>query len=607
MQGAWLIVAWLAGAPQGAAAGSAVPPTSTAAADLGEIPLSDEELALLEALATSSAAAEVPAPTAPPSRLVADRWGRRRVAEADLTAPAARSVDEALETQPVLRGGWRYGPNAAVMVEGLLIESRVARAVWRRADPFLFEALTLDELGDHAGVSDALGGALTLSVHRAGARARGEAAALVRTADRGAAAQVDVGGGDAALAARTFATLGHEEALQLSADRAPGALDEAGQREGAGAHVLMTPRPGLSVEGAVLHSAEAGPARHLGLDGAEAARAQLATAALHVGTASTGASLRLGHDRAGLAEAPALERGWQANLQGRWAPLEALQLEAGAFVRRSGSQVGTRTGHRLHAAGVLGVATTLGPFSARAVLRLAHLATEVDDTEVSVTAPLPQVDLHLDLGAFGLRAHVARGVALALPADRLLYGATLTPRDTWTASAGPTWRSAWLHLDLLATAAWIGDLATVTGAEDVRVLALELTGGAHLVEGLDLAFAGAWAEGEADTSATARLEVPNLRGHVALRYTLPVRRAFVELRVRGSSPRWALFSSLLHSDDPWFGFVRVGVMGGVDLGAGLRLEATVENVLDQRVRRLDTAALDPGVELRARLSWAGPT
>ncbi|MCA9548433.1 MAG: hypothetical protein KC933_00260, partial [Myxococcales bacterium] len=258
MQGAWLIVAWLAGAPQGAAAGSAVPPTSTAAADLGEIPLSDEELALLEALATSSAAAEVPAPTAPPSRLVADRWGRRRVAEADLTAPAARSVDEALETQPVLRGGWRYGPNAAVMVEGLLIESRVARAVWRRADPFLFEALTLDELGDHAGVSDALGGALTLSVHRAGARARGEAAALVRTADRGAAAQVDVGGGDAALAARTFATLGHEEALQLSADRAPGALDEAGQREGAGAHVLMTPRPGLSVEGAVLHSAEAG-------------------------------------------------------------------------------------------------------------------------------------------------------------------------------------------------------------------------------------------------------------------------------------------------------------------------------------------------------------
>jgi hypothetical protein len=603
------MLVWLAGAAQGGPPGSAPRVVTATAAEPGgldELPLSDEELALLDALAATSTV-EAPPPAPPPFPLASDRLGRRVLRGPDLATTAARSVDEALETQPVLRGGWRYGPAAAVTVDGLLMESRVARAVWRRADPFLFGRLSLAELGDRAVVSDALGGGLELASRRAGPDAHAEAAALVRTADRGLAAQADVDAGGARASARAFATAGHEESLQLSADRSPSALDEAGQRLGAGAHARWALTPDLRVEATALHSHEAGPARHLGLDGATEASAQLLTVGLAAGTASTGVELLLGHDRAGLEEAPRLEQGWQARLQGRWAPLDAVRLDATAFVRRGTTAVGARGGSRLHAAGAAGVAGALGPLSGRAAIRLAHLATEVDEQAAHLTTPLPELHLHLGLGGFGLRAHLARGVALAPPTDVLLYGASLRPRDSWAASFGPTWRSDRLHVDLVASAVWIRDLATVSGEEDVRVLALELTGGARLAPGLTLAFAAAWAEGEAATSATARLEVPNLRGHLALRYTLPVRRAFIELRARGSSPRWALLTALVPEDDPWFGFVRVGAMGGVDLGAGLRLEATVENALDRRVRRLDTAAPDAGVELRVRLVWRGPT
>ena len=127
-------------------------------------------------------------------------------------------------------------------------------------------------------------------------------------------------------------------------------------------------------------------------------------------------------------------------------------------------------------------------------------------------------------------------------------------------------------------------------------------GSLRLWRSLFVAGAASWSEG--GTGAPAQTVAwPSLRGHLALRYRLPVRRAYIELRAQGSTGRLPLSTSpiTVTGRGP---FVRAGLAGGLELGGGVRLDVTVDNGLDVDTRWLDDQGLRSGLDLRARLSWS---
>lgn len=571
--------------------------TAAAIAPLADAPLSAEELALLAALAE--------APPAPPPPSSPDPWGTapdalgaRRFDGLRLRETAGRSVAEASRALPALSGDYRWGARSPVLWNGLLLQGRATRALWLRADPHQVGGATFVRGPDRSVLSEDLGGRLELVGRRAelDRALSAEVAAVLRTADRAAGAQLDAQWGARRFAARVFGSVQHEDDLRVRGLSSTSTLAEQGPRFDLGAELRAVPIDGFELDAQLLLSAESQLSSPTPLS---SQRGLLLSLGARVGTSSQSIELRAGYTHSHLEDGLDDERALQARLRALYVPTQGLRLSAGGFVLEGSQALGRAepTSTR-ELAGHGQARLDLGRWFAQAGLRICQLKVGAR----SAWALLPQADLMVLLAGDPEAATgpVGEGLAFKLRGARGLDLVGDGAQHSWRIRGGPSLRLRGLWLDLQALYARVDPGPT---EDAVQLWGVELDGGLRLVEGLHLNLGAGWAEGAADAQSVARFATPNLRGHLALRYTMAPRHTYFELRVRASGPRWTARSAALMGDDPAYGFVQVGLAGGLDLGTGFRLEATVDNALDRRIYDLATFEPAPGLDLRVRLSW----
>lgn len=557
-------------------------------------PLSDAELALLAALDSPD-----PAPAAAPAS--PDPWSpapnaleRRTFNGKRLTETVARTTEEALRALPGLRGGTRGAPDNPILLNGLVINPGPLQGAWLRADPYLLGSLQHGAGSDRSRFSEDAGGHLVLGsrASQLGQGFEAQAGAVLRSADRAAGVVADAQWGAQRWGARLYGSVQHEDDLRVRELTRTATRAEAGSRFNLGLDLRATPKSWLRVNTQFMLSTESGRDTFFGQ---ASSRALLSSLGVEVGTASVGVSLHAGWSEAQLKGRDRDQEDLQARLQAHFVPVQNLRLTVGGFVHSEQLSAPFEAAIKQQEFAGHSFATWSNSLIyAQAGLRIARLQTGGGGT----TSVLPQADLWLRHRGLGLRARAARGQRL-----HVVFGGPYQVVSSWRFRAGPTLRLEGLWIDLNAGFARIEDVATSVGRGPVNVMGLELEGAARLVQGLHLAFSLAWAEGSVDRDQVAVLVAPNLTGHVALRYSLPARRTYFEVRTRASTPRWPLATAEVVGEDPNYGFVQVGIAGGVDLGAGIRLEANVDNALDRRVRDLDSQTAVPGVDFRVRLSW----
>jgi len=561
---------------------------------LADDPLSADDLALLAALDAPEPQEPVATPSVDPWSPAPDALERRSFQGQRLTESVARTTEEALRALPVLLGGTRGAPHNPILLNGLVIKPGPLQGAWLRADPYLLGSLRQGAGSDRSLFSEDFGGYLALGT-RASQLGRGlkaEAGAVLRSADRAAGVVADAQWGAQRWGARLYGSVQHEDDLRVRELTRTATLAEAGARFNLGLDVRAAPTSWLRLNSQFMLSTESGRDAFFGQ---ASSRALLSSLGAEVGTASVGVSLHAGWSQAQLKGRDLAQEDLQARLQAYYVPTQSLRLTLGGFVHDERLSAPFETGIKQQEFAGHGFATWSSNFiHAQAGLRIARLQTDAGGT----TAVLPQADLWLRHKGLGLRARAARGQQLQTP-----LGGPYRVISSWRFRAGPTLRLDSLWLDLNVGFTRIEDVDSSIGLRPVDILGLELEGAARLVQGLHLAFSLAWAEGSVDRDELSVLVAPNLRGHVALRYSMRARRTYFEVRTRASTPRWPLLTADAMGEDPSYGFVQVGIAGGVDLGAGIRLEATVDNALDRRVRDLDSQSAVPGVDLRVRLSW----
>lgn len=227
-------------------------------------------------------------------------------------------------------------------------------------------------------------------------------------------------------------------------------------------------------------------------------------------------------------------------------------------------------------------------------------AVETDGLSVASEAQLTV--LAADPVHFDVRFE--QGLRLPSVGDLRQAVGALVAEHTIAVSGGPALVLTQLHLRIDGFYERLTDAIERDGAgrlenvDVVELAGLEARGRVSVVEGLTVAGAMSW------THASQRRFVPGALAKVHVRYDLPVRRAFIEaaLSIAMASP------NATRSVDP---LVRASVHGGVDLFAGLRLDAVVANVFDSPDVLYGSAATEPGIDLRVALShdWSisGPS
>ncbi len=600
----WIILVSLVGqAPLepslAAATATVATTTSTPAATgdddpLADDPLSADDLALLAALDAPQDPNPVAAPSADPWSPAPGALERRSFEGQRLTESVARTTEEALRALPVLLGGTRGAPHNPILLNGLVINPGPLQGAWLRADPYLLGGLRTGAGSDRSLFSEDFGGHLKLTTRatQLGRGLQAQAGAVLRSADRAAGVVADAQWGAQSWGARLYGSVQHEDDLRVRALTRTATRAEAGARFNLGVDLRAAPNSWLRMNTQFMLSTESGRDT---LFGQASSRALLGSLGIEVGTASVGATLHAGWSQVQLKGRDLGQEDLQARLQAHYIPLEGLRLTLGGFVhseRLSDPLEADLKQQEFAGHGLAAWSNSL--IYAQAGLRLARLQTSGGGS----TAILPQADLWLRHRGLGLRARAARGQQL-----QVVFGGPYRVVSSWRFRTGPTLRLDGLWLDLNVGFTRIEDVASSAGLRPLDILGLELEGAARLVQGLHLAFSLAWAEGSVDRDEPAVLVAANLRGHLALRYSMRARRTYFEVRTRASTPRWPLLSADVMGEDPSYGFVQVGIAGGVDLGAGIRLEANVDNALDRRVRDLDSQTALPGVDFRVRLSW----
>lgn len=494
----------------------------------------------------------------------------------------ARTALQATSLLPGLRGPWMGGPQSPIFMNRLRLVSARSRTLWLRSDPFQLGGITFARGSDRRAVSEEFGGSLQLHGRRAhfdqGARA--ETNVIVRSADRGAGVQADLGWGGARTALRVFSSLQYQEDLRIGRSETAKTVQEKGPRFDLGLDARARPTSWLHLDAQLALRDETGLPPELNQ---EDHSGLLVSAGATIGTASTGVQLRAGWSRNRFGQDPAVEHSLQAQLRAYWSPGQGLKLELGGFGLDPDEPLAPATPQEIGAHGF--VEMTRGRWFSQAGLRYSRQVQE----GATVQGLLPQFDIMtLITGDSGGRSSkIGDGLGLRFRSAR---GLSSSGGQSWRWTAGPVLRLPSLWVDAQGIFARIE--GTPSGTDSV--FGAELEGAARLVNGLHVGFAAAWLD---------YLGAPNLRGHLALRYSVPARRAYVELRARASSGPWP-GADMNITDEPDFAFLRMGLAGGVDLGAGLRIEASAENALDTRTRDLGFDTLGPGLDLRIRLKWA---
>ena len=538
--------------------------SATAAEDLFDaLPLSADDLALIEALAdTASAADPVDAPLVfiEGADVVAERW---------IDAGLGRTVAENLDARPtllvmrrrsvardtlVLRG--RGGHRVDVRVDGVRLHDAASNVI--------DDARTW--LVDPWSVERAIVG--TRSVELFGATPRdgphSRARIIGRGADRssGAYAAGEVGDGEAGF--RVGAGYADQRALSLGGRT--DAPDSAHQRiHAAGrAHVLgERVRLGLDFD------------RVLNPPGDAVDAVQRRMIFGHV---------LLGDDRL-LADVLVAHQSFD-NPAGPRSASQSLQLAASArmrfnadFAARVGAEASLSTadlgrsfGRSDRVDAFFGADLATDFLEGHADLRVAHGRSEFGTLDTSATQLAGDALVRLTVfDPFFFHVGFDRGLVLPSADDLRRANAGIQPEVFTTVEAGPALEVSGADVAIVGFVTFVDDaltpVADVLANRDERLAGLEARGRWQVVRGLFLEGACAWTDGQ--------LGVTRLHA----RYELDVRNAFVEMSTR------------LTRDA-----ARVRLLGGTDIGAGFRVDLAVDNALDS------DDGLASGLDVRAALT-----
>jgi hypothetical protein len=582
----------------------------TASDDLGEAPLSAEDLALLDALTTAPAPA--PPPAQPWPAPDPGPWQSRTFAQPRLTEPIARTLTEAFAVLPALLGSPRLGGDTTLVVDGMLVETlrrELLHRDWLGVDPRLFASVTLAPHADPRLVAGTRGGTAAL-VGIAAPEGPGHtllASVTARSADRSSG--VLLRGGLAGELAGLSVTLGYDDLrpMRIATDEGHAELPTTAQRWSGSARARLLGRPEdparltfgvdlLRLQGARLPALGAGEVRQtLG-------QRVLAFARLDLGDQRRGGFVLAGYqdDRQALDVRGEEVRGAAQHVQlrgaGHLALSEALTWSYGGHAGlgtqgRTFDEANART-HRLEAFTALALSTS--QVEALITARLLHLRFEPrEDAAPSAAAgPAPLVPLLAAALTWRALGPLALHLAASRGAERRLAN---TP-TTLTLEAGPRLdgERAWLQLS---------GFAQELPEESRRRVGLELEGAWSLTPRLHLAGAASWADDRPRPGDIARAP-GNIEAFIALRLELPLRDAFVQAHLRAVSGAWRLFSPTAGSTRARA--VTVGMLGTVGLARDLALQLALENVLDAPADTAWAAAPSAGIDLRALLTWRLP-
>ncbi len=598
------------------------------------MPLSKEELELLKSLETGeSGSSTLSAPPPPPASKPQAWWPppapQQSVDAASLHAPLARSVQESLGALATKHVGFRGGERRRLLLDGVLLEPFAQ--TWANAPPRFFERLELETPGRLTDVGWASASALHLYARAAPDKPALalHLSALSRSADRSTGLLGSVSAGLEAAGVR--ATLGYNDYKDLR-------IAQGDQLQ------TRSQRWTASVRGRILGRADDPLKITLGFDLDRALNLPLldanlvrqgrvsfqqnllAFARVDLAIAQLKAMLLTayqGHRRESEFTVPNASTlstaadAFQGRLQLQYLLGYGLELRAGGHVGFSqGSATTARNFRRLE--GYLGGAYRSDFLSLEIDARLVEQRAQTQQPGVQA---LVQARLQAPVyGPLALRATAGRGFALS--GDGLLAPLSASGQPTSERSLGVSlgpslrWESLWLDLtgffqQLEDPLVSLVDPSAPIPPGRARAWGLELEGRWSLVEGLDLAWALAWAEAYQVGSEEAVLTIPAVRGFGALRYRFGARGAYIEARAHGSSK--PLF---VVSEAPSAGFLpyrqrggapsasaRVGLLGGLELGAGFSLQLSIENLFDGTVQSPSGQLPGAGIDLRAALSY----
>lgn len=576
---------------------------AAALGDLGDLPLSAEDLALLDALADTATATAERKPWWPAPQ------GAQLVPRARLVEPSARSVREAFVVAPTVVGTLRGGRRLALTIDGTRIDPIVPNATetWMGIDPRFLGASTIGRgaalVRDPRSDAARLELMLTPAPDSAGIDIR--TSALARSADRSAGAFVGMGA-----------------ANRLSGVSIGGLVERfSPTRTITPANNEFVGSPGrrfaVSSRGRILGASDDWLRLDAGFDfvalepnGIDTISAHHAHFRASARAGAFEASVKsgvVGYD--GDTDATSVSGGVTA----RYRPLSWLSFEAGGE-GALGQIERPAGGHLDRAEAFAGARVDTEHFAAALAARYARYDAGYGDTTVDEGRFLVGGNASAVLfGPLSLRVSASQGMTPHVPAyvaSSSLVEPITGHEKSFTVEGGPQFvtESLWLSVNVFAV--WLDDtfLGLAGGPVvpgDGRLLGVEAEGRWRLTEDLALASSIGWSS--IDALLTARAEgVPTLRWFGAVRYDLPSRDAFFSAYARGttSSPDAAVFVDVFQRDNTrYVGSQRLGAMAGLALGYGFTLRALIDNVLDQIVVPHDVVGAGTGIDLRVTLAY----
>lgn len=583
-----------------ASAADAASSTVADALGLDDLPLSEEDLALLEALDTETpTVAEHPPWWPPPDGAV------RRVARVRLIEPVARSIAESFEALPTRVGTVRSGRRVSVLVDGVRIDPILPDAgrLWLSRDARLTSSVGLSASADLARDPRTHVGAIDVQMWRP-SNTGVEASAFARTADRSAGAFAAGGvAGDAGYAG--IAVYGARQgSLRIQTITASAELPAAQQRFGATARAAHAITDWAAVSaGLDFETADPDGPRGYQLLGfvRGALQGQRGEAEVRYAYVRYDSDVVLRSARVDRVDA-----------SGAFFVTDHLTAIGGGALAFGRVDLSSLRQDQLE--GFVGLRLDTDAIDGELVARWVDAtSTELDGREVTTSVPLFGGHVTWQIAEpLALRVKASQGSSV-LPPAYVAAGFDDHERS-FTAEVGPllTLDDLWLSAHLFST--WLTDTtafdrdAGTLVSRDGSWYGAEATGAWSITDALSIA--GLVALTRPVTDGDVRIDgVPSVRWFGSVRYDIWAHDLFFSAFARGvttplfdEAPRAIIDPTRLNG--PLGGGQRFGASAGLGVGYGLTVRATVENALDEVVVHHNRVAPGSGVDLRVALDWS---
>lgn len=628
-------------------------PPPPAPAELGDAPLSPEDLALIAALEGGTETATTPAAAATPATIVWDP--REQLLSTELAEVVPRSVAEAVHAAPsVFETRRSYLPGdrfsargrgtarVLVLLDGVRLDdpltSIAGDAVTATLDPGMLARTRLTSgavLSESAAASAGVV-ALERTFPEVGPHLATHATVASRTADRSSEARVAAEGGAGPVGLRAEASYADFGAYQLGSS----ADDYLGAHQ----------RTNLALRGQVF-GREREPLRiRLGFDYDRLLNVirfdlsptvryvdrfrsrRLFFGELTLGGATRGLRVlfaqqehRLERSRINSREIIGESDANTAELRGdgTWMITPELSLLGGAAMSLSSAKAESTvlifpffdalSDHAERFGGYVGARWSPGPIELSATARLEHARAEsagealsLSDTSIlgEVRATVTLVEPLRIYAGWARTSRLPTLGDLALP---LLRGPTPPAERSDTFELGPVLQLS--SFELGATAFATRSIAalepTLAGIDtvDLWLYGVESRVGWRPLAGLVVLGAVTWADGRVDGSGERPSELSGFRWHTDARYDIGVHGGFIELGLRGSfpGPDPSAFDRAQFDAPSRLRWLLVSARGGADLGLGFRAILALENAFDTPSRSFASSVENVGIDLRLML------